>query len=187
MEEEIKKVLDKAKDMMHKSVDHTSSELSKIRAGKAMPSMLDGISVEYYGIPTPLSQVASINTPDAKTIAIKPWEKNILVEIEKAIQNSDLGLNPVNDGDFIRLNIPALTEERRKDLVKKAKSEVENGKVSIRNVRKDINDALKKLQKEGASEDSIKSAEEDVQKITDSFISKLDKIFEEKEKDIMTV
>lgn len=185
--EEIELFLDEAKELMSKAVNHTNVELTKIRAGKAMPNMLDGVMVDYYGASTPLSQVASINTPDARTLVIKPWEKNLISEIEKSIINSDLGLNPQNDGEIIRLNIPALTEERRRQLVKQTKAEVENGKISIRNVRKDTNESLKKLLKEGASEDAIKVAEDSVQKLTDSFAAKLDEMFGAKEKDIMTI
>ena len=187
MEEEINMFLEEAEDHMQKAVQHTSHEFSKIRAGKATPSMLDGIMVEYYGTPTPLSQTASINTPDARSILIKPWEKSLISEIEKSIINSDLGLSPQNDGESIRLNIPALTEERRKDLVKQAKHEAENGKVSIRNVRKDTNNSLKKLTKEGASEDAVKKAEDDLQKLTDKFVKNIDEILASKEQDIMTV
>jgi ribosome recycling factor len=185
--EDIDFYLEHAKELMDKSVEHAASELSKIRAGKAMPNMLDGIEVDYYGSRTPLNQVASVNTPDARTLVIKPWEKNMLGEIERAIINSDLGLNPQNDGEIIRINIPTLTEERRKTLVKQAKQEAENGKVSIRNVRKDTNDNLKKLLKEGVSEDQVKSAEDDVQKLTDEHVARIDKLLESKEKDIMTV
>ncbi|WP_020528407.1 ribosome recycling factor [Flexithrix dorotheae] len=185
--EDIDFYLEEAEESMSKAIEHTDHELSKIRAGKAMPSLVDGIMVEYYGSPTPLSQVASINTPDARTLTIKPWEKNLLSEIEKAIMNSDLGLNPQNDGEIIRLNIPVLTEERRIDLVKQAKHEAEHGKISIRNIRKDANDHIKKLLKEGVSEDAVKNAEMDVQEITDKFIKKIDDLFAKKEKDIMTV
>lgn len=185
--EDIDFYLEHAQELMDKSVEHAASELSKIRAGKAMPNMLDGIEVEYYGSMTPLNQVASVNTPDARTLMIKPWEKNMLNEIERAIINSDLGLNPQNDGEIIRINIPTLTEERRKNLVKQAKQEAENGKVSIRNVRKDTNDHLKKLLKEGVSEDQVKSAEDDVQKMTDEHTARIDTLLESKEKDIMTV
>ncbi|MDN3668378.1 ribosome recycling factor [Echinicola jeungdonensis] len=185
--EEIQLELDEAKELMQKSVDHTASELLKIRAGKAMPNILDGIMVNYYGAPTPIQQVASINTPDARTLAIKPWEKNLIGEIEKAIINSDLGLAPQNNGEIVILTIPPLTEERRKSLVKQAKMECENGKISIRNVRKDTNDSLKKLQKEGVSEDEIKRAEEVVQKLTDKYSSKIDDLYSKKEVDIMTV
>lgn len=187
MEEEIKMFLDEAKELMDKALQHTGNELVKIRAGKAMPSMLDGLTVEYYGMTTPLNQVSTINTPDARTLLIKPFEKNLLAEIEKTIKNSDLGLNPQNDGETIRLNIPPLTEERRAKLVKQVKQEIEHGKVSVRNVRKDINDSLKKLQKEGASEDAVKKAEEKVQKLTDDFIAKIDELFHKKEQELMTV
>jgi len=164
-----------------------SQELTKIRAGKAMPNMLDALNVDYYGNSTPVHQVASITTPDARTLIIKPWEKAMIGEIEKAIINSDLGLNPQNDGEIVRINIPALTEERRIILVKQAKAAAENGKVSIRNIRKDTNEQLKKLLKEGASEDLIKDAEAKVQKYTDEHVKKIDGVFEVKEKDIMTL
>lgn len=185
--EEIKFYLDEAKESMQKSVKHTEFELSKIRAGKAMPNMLDGIMVDYYGAMTPIAQVAAINTPDARTIAIKPWEKKMISEIDKAIRDSDLGLNPTSDSDLIRINIPPLTEERRKTLVKQAKAEAENGKVRIRGIRKDTNEELKKLLKEGASEDEIKKAEESVQQLTDQFIANVDKLLSEKEEDILTI
>jgi len=179
--------LDHAKEMMDKAVQHAITEFSKIRAGKASPNILDGLMVEYYGNPTPMNQVASVTTPDARTISVKPWEKSLISEIEKAIRNSDLGLNPQNDGELIRLNIPPLTEERRLQLVKQAKSEAENGKISIRNVRKDVNDSLKKLHKDGVAEDIVKSAEDEVQKITDSHTAKIDELLSLKEKDIMTI
>ncbi|MBN3583869.1 ribosome recycling factor [Algoriphagus aestuarii] len=185
--EEIELFLDEAKELMQKAVDHTASELLKIRAGKAMPNLLDGIMVQYYGAPTPLAQVASVNTPDARTLSIKPWEKNLISEIEKAIINSDLGLAPQNNGELIILTIPALTTERRINLVKQAKNECENGKISIRTVRKDTNDSLKKLQKDGASEDEVKRAEDQVQKLTDQYSSKIDDLFVKKEADIMKV
>lgn len=187
MEEEIQMFLDEAEELMHKAISHTTAELVKIRAGKAMPNMLDSISVDYYGAMTPLSQVASVTTPDARTLVIKPWEKKMIAEIEKAIINSNLGFNPQNDGDIIRINIPALTEERRLQLVKQVKAEAENGKVSIRNIRKDTNDNLKKLLKEGASEDSIKSAEDEVQKLTDSNSAAIDDLVVKKEADIMHI
>ena len=185
--EEIELYLDEAKSNMDKAVAHTSKELIKIRAGKAMPSMLDGLMVEYYGSPTPISQVASINTPDARTIIVKPWEKSMISEIEKAIINSDLGLNPQNDGELVRLNIPVLTEERRKALVKQAKSEAENGKVRIRAVRKETNDGLKALLNDGISEDAVKGGEDKVQKLTDQYSQKIDQLFNAKEQDIMTI
>jgi ribosome recycling factor len=185
--EEIELYLDEAQELMQKAVEHTSAELLKIRAGKAMPNMLDGIMVPYYGAPTPLSQVSSVNTPDARTLAIKPFERKMISEIEKAIINSDLGLAPQNNGEVIILTIPALTEERRISLVKQAKNECEDGKISLRTVRKNINDELKKLQKDGASEDDIKRAEERVQKITDQYSTKIDELLVKKEVDIMKI
>lgn len=185
--EEIELFLDEAKELMQKAVDHTAAELVKIRAGKAMPNLLDGIMVQYYGAPTPLNQVSSVTTPDARTLAIKPFERNLISEIEKAIINSDLGLAPQNNGEIIILTIPALTEERRVQLVKQAKSECETGKISIRSVRKDTNESLRKLQKEGASEDAIKRAEEQVQKFTDNYSAKIDELLVKKEADIMKV
>ncbi|MGL1885635.1 MAG: ribosome recycling factor [Reichenbachiella sp.] len=185
--EEIQMFLDEAKELMVKSVQHCGQELIKIRAGKAMPNMLDGLMVVYYGNPTPIGQVATVSTPDARTLSIKPFERSIIGDIERAIVNSDLGLNPQNDGEQVRLNIPPLTEERRLTLVKQAKAETEKGKISIRNVRKDINDSLKSLEKEGASEDAIKGAEADVQKLTDSHSILMDNLFVKKEKDIMTI
>ena len=187
MEEDIQFYLDHAKELMEKSIDHTRVELQKLRAGKAMPNMLDDLRVDYYGASTPIGQVASINTPDARTIVVKPWEKNLIPEIEKSIINSDLGLNPQNDGELIRVNIPPLTEDRRKILVKHARNEAENGKISIRNARKDANDHLKKLQKDGASEDLIKKAEGDVQKLTDNYTHKIEELLSKKEEDIMTI
>ena len=185
--DEINFFLEHAVETMGKSLARLSQELTKIRAGKAMPNMLDALNVDYYGNSTPIHQVASITTPDARTLIIKPWEKAMIGEIEKAIVNSDLGLNPQNDGEIVRINIPALTEERRIILVKQAKAAAENGKVSIRNIRKDTNEQLKKLLKEGASEDLIKDAEANVQKHTDEHVKKIDGIFEVKEKDIMTL
>ena len=185
--EEIQLYLDEAKDLMNKAVKHFSGELTKIRAGKAMPNMLDGIKIDYYGSPTPLSQVASINTPDARSIIVKPWEKKLIGEIEKAIINSDLGLTPQNDGEMVRLNIPPLTEERRKNLMKQVKTEAENGKISIRNIRKETNDSLRKLLKEGASEDEIKRAEDQVQVLTGQYSELVDELVGKKETEIMTV
>lgn len=187
MSELVKKQLEEAKELMNKAVDHVENELTKIRAGKASPQMLDGIHVDYYGSQTPLAQIANINTPDARTIVVQPWEKNMIPVIEKAISDANLGINPQNDGIVIRLSIPALTEERRKDLVKKVKAEGEAGKVAVRNIRKDTNERIKKLQKEGVSEDEVKVGEAEVQKLTDSYILKIDKHIEVKEKDIMTV
>jgi ribosome recycling factor len=187
MNELISLQLDDCKDGMTKAVAHTESELTKIRAGKASPGMLDGIYVDYYGTSTALSQVSNINTPDARTIVVQPWEKNLLQTIEKAIMDSNIGLNPQNDGSIIRLAVPPLTEERRRDLVKKVKEETEKGRVAIRNIRKESNEAIKKLKNDGASEDEIKVGEGEVQKLTDNFIAKVDQLAELKEKDIMTV
>ncbi len=187
MSELIKKQVTDAKALMDKAIDHCEGELQKIRAGKANPAMLDDIVVEYYGTPTPLSQVGSVNTPDPRTIVIQPWEKSLLAPIEKAIKESQLGLNPQNDGVIIRLNVPPLTEERRRDLVKKAKAEAETGKVAIRNIRKDANEKIRKLKSEGVSEDEMKTGEGEIQKLTDAYIVKVDQHAEAKEKDIMTV
>ena len=172
---------------MDKAIDHCESELTKIRAGKASAGMLDGIFVDYYGSPTALSQVASINTPDARTIVIQPWEKSLLTAIEKAIQVANIGINPQNDGIVIRLVVPPLTEERRKDLVKKVKEEAERGRITVRNIRKDANNKIQKLKGEGVSDDEIKTGEAEVQKLTDAYIVKVDKHAEAKEKDVMTV
>lgn len=187
MTEETQLFLDDAKDHMEKAIAHFTAELAKIRAGKAMPNMLDGIMVSYYGSSTPIQQVASINTPDARTIAIKPWEKTMISEIEKAIINSDLGLNPQNNGEMVLINVPPLTEERRKNLAKQVKAEAEHAKVSIRNIRKDANESIRKLTKEGVSEDEVKRAEDEVQKLTDAFSAKVDKLVSVKEEEIMTV
>lgn len=187
MTDDIKFILDAAKEQMEKAVAHLEAELLKVRAGKANPTMLEGIMVDYYGNMTPLNQVANVNTADARTLVIQPWEKSMLTPIEKAIQMANLGLNPQNDGVLIRILVPALTEERRKDLVKKAKSEAENAKVSLRTIRKEANESLKKLQKNGTPEDMIKDSETKVQTLTDSFVAKCDKHLEVKEKEIMTV
>lgn len=185
--EEIEFYLDAAKETMEGAIKHLVIELSKIRAGKASPSMLDGIQVDYYGMQTPITGTASITTPDVRTIAVKPFEKKMIAEIEKAIRNSNIGLSPMNDGELIRLNIPPLTEERRRDLVKRVKQEIETAKINVRNVRQDANNSIKKLKNDGVSEDDIKGGEERVQKITDSYISKVEQIFTDKEKDIMSV
>ena len=185
--EEIELYLEEATELMDKAIKHTAHELTRIRAGKATPSMLEGVRVEYYGAETPINQISSITTPDARTIMIKPFERSVLGAIEKAIINSDLGLNPQNDGEQVFLHIPMLTEQRRLELVKQVKHEIEHGKISIRNVRKEINDSLKKLQKEGVSEDDVKRAEDQVQKITDNHIKMIDDLFVKKEADIMKV
>ncbi|MFL3001996.1 MAG: ribosome recycling factor [Cytophagales bacterium] len=185
--EEIDLILEDTKERMDKSIQFLITELKKIRAGKATPSMLDGIMVEYYGVPTPLLQVASITTPDSRTLFIKPWEKTIIQDIEKSIVNSDLGLNPQNDGENVIINIPPLTEERRLVLVKQIKSEGEKGKISIRSVRKESNELVKKLSNEGVSEDAISNGENDIQKITDVKINKIDDIIKSKEVEITTI
>ncbi len=179
--------LEEAETRMQQAVSHTGNELTKIRAGKAMPNMLNGLTVDYYGSATPIEQVASVTTPDARTLAIKPWEKKTIPDIERAIINSDLGLNPQNDGELIRITIPMLTGERRNELVKQARAEAENGKVSIRNIRKDTNQGIKGLKSDGASEDDIKKGEEQVQKLTDKYSAKIDELLKKKETDITTV
>jgi ribosome recycling factor len=183
--EEIELYLEDAKDRMNKAISHVGNELTKIRAGKANPSMLDGIMVSYYGAMSPLNQVSSMTTPDARSIFIKPWEKSLIQEIEKAIMAANIGLTPQNDGQQVIINIPMLTEERRKQLVKQVAGECEHGKVSVRSIRKETNEALKKIK--GASEDDIKNAEESVQKLTDDFILRIDALMKKKEAEIMTV
>lgn len=185
--DEIKFYLDDAKDSMQKAIKHTEFELSKVRAGKASPNMFDGLMIEYYGASTPLNQVASVTTPEPRTISIKAYEKNMITTIEKAIRDANLGFNPQNDGDTIRINVPPLTEERRKDLVKQVKSEGESGKVRIRKIRQETNDELKKLLKSGASEDEVKKAEDIVQTLTNETVVKLDNLLAAKEKELMTV
>jgi ribosome recycling factor len=185
--EEIQLFLDDAKDQMERSLKHTSVEFARIKAGKAMPNMLDGLVVDYYGVPTPIAQAATVSTPDARTLLIRPFEKKLINEIEKAIKNSDLGYNPQNDGEQVRINIPPLTEERRRDLVKMVKNEGEAGKVRIRNVRKETNESLRKLLKEGASEDDVKRAEDKVQKLTDESMVKIETMITAKDAEIMTV
>ncbi len=180
-------VFDDLKAAMEKAVDHASSEFSKIRAGKAHVSMLDSVKVDYYGNLVPLNQVGNVSTTDAKTITIQPWEKAMLQPIEKGIIVANLGFNPTNDGTVIRVAVPALTEERRKDIVKKVKAEAEHAKVAIRNDRKLVFDTFKRLQKEGLPEDEIKVAEQQAQKTIDSYIKKVDDITHAKEVEIMTV
>jgi ribosome recycling factor len=187
MNDDIQFILDNAKEQMDKALSHLEAGLVKVRAGKANPSMLEGITVDYYGTLTPLNQVANVNTGDARSLIVQPWEKGMLTPIEKAIQAANLGLNPQNDGILIRILVPALTEERRKDLVKKAKSEAEAAKVSLRTIRKEANEELKKLQKNGTPEDEVKEGETKVQLLTDGYTVKCDKHLEIKEKEIMTV
>jgi ribosome recycling factor len=185
--EEIEFVLDSAKESMGGSVAHLEKEFLNIRAGKATPAMLGGVKVDYYGSQTPLSQVANINVPDARTITVTPWEKNMLHPIEKAIMIANLGFNPMNNGDNIIISVPALTEERRRDLAKQAKAEAEDAKVGVRNARKDANTEIKKLEKDGLSEDVCKGAEEEVQELTNSYIKKIDELLVLKEAEIMKV
>lgn len=185
MTEEINMAMDEAKDGMQKAVDHLTNELVKIRAGRANPSMLDSVVVDYYGANTPLTQVANVNTLDGRTLSVQPWEKSILEEIERAIVNANLGLNPQNNGEMIIINIPVLTEERRKDLVKKARAEGEHAKVGIRQQRKDANDFIKGL--DGISEDILKDAESEVQNLTDKYTARVDSLVDAKEADIMKI
>lgn len=180
-------IINYTKAQMEMSLTHLKNELSKVRAGKATPALLDGIMVDYYGSKTPLSQVANVNTPDSRTISIQPWEKSMIDPIEKAISAANIGLAPQNNGDIVMLNVPPLTEERRKNLVKQAKGEGEHAKVSIRNTRKEANDLIKKLAKDGLAEDLAKAAETQIQKLTDDYSVKIDATVVAKEKDIMTV
>lgn len=184
MNEELQFILDSAKESMQGAISHLESELLNIRAGKANPVMLKSVMIDYYGAPTPLSQVANVNTPDGRTLSIQPWEKSLLTEIEKGIMIANLGFNPMNNGESIIINVPPLTEERRKELAKMAKAETENAKVSVRNARKDANQEIKKSE---ASEDMQKNTEIDIQTVTDGFILKIDSILAAKEKEIMTV
>jgi len=187
MNEEVEMCLMEVEEGMENAIKYFENELRKIRAGKATPGMLDGIFVDYYGTNTPLNQIANINTPDPKSILVQPWEKNMLEPIEKAIMAANIGLTPMNNGEVIRITVPALTEERRMQLVKQVKSEGENAKISLRNSRKCANDELKQLQKDGLSEDLEKDAEDEVQKLTDQYSEKIDGILETKETDIMKI
>lgn len=183
-----KQVIDQTKDKMEKSVQAFSREIATIRAGRASASLLDKITVDYYGAPTPINQLAGVSTPEARLLVIQPYDKTALGDIEKAIMKSDLGISPTNDGSVIRLAIPALTEERRRDLAKLVKKEAEDAKVHIRNVRRDGNEDLKKLEKNGEiTEDDLRSFQEDVQKLTDQFIAKIDDLAKDKENEIMEV
>jgi len=187
MNEDIEFCLEEAKEGMQNAFLHLEKEFQKIRAGKASTQMLDGVKIDYYGVMTPVDQTANINTPDARQIIVQPWDKSILPLIEKAILAANLGFNPKNEGEILRIMVPALTEERRKDLVKRAKTEAENAKISIRNIRRNANETAKNLKKKGVPEDEVDKLETDIQKITDDFSSKVDKILEIKEKDILTV
>ena len=184
MEEEMQFIVDTAKENMEQALKHLDKEMLNIRAGKANPIMLSGVKVDYYGTPTPLSQVANVNSPDGRTLTVQPWEKAMLSEIEKAILVANLGFNPMNNGESIIINIPVLTEERRRELAKLAKAEVESAKISIRAARKDANTEIKNSD---ISEDLQKNFEIDIQNITDQYISKADEIFSLKEKEILTV
>ncbi|MDR2823658.1 MAG: ribosome recycling factor [Prevotellaceae bacterium] len=185
--EDLKTYLDKAEESMEGAALYLDDVLARIRAGKASVRILDGIKVNYYGTLTPLTNVATVTTPDAKTIAIQPWEKNLIPEIEKAIMASNVGITPANNGEMIRLGIPPMTEERRKQIVKQVRSEGEDAKIAVRNARRDTIEHLKKMVKDGLSEDLEKDAETDVQKIHDKFIKKIDDMLAAKEKEIMTV
>jgi ribosome recycling factor len=187
MVEDIASIIATADDHMKKAITHLETELVKIRAGKANPQMLDGIVVDYYGSPMPINQVANISVMDARTLSIQPWEKNMLQPIERAIIAANIGINPQNDGSFIRLFLPPLTEERRKELVKKCQAEGEHSKVAIRNIRRDAIEHIKRLQKNGLSEDAAKDAEANVQQVTDKFITGVEKHLAGKEKEIMAV
>lgn len=184
MNEEIEFIIDTAKEHMDNALAHLEKELRNIRAGKATPSMLGSVMVDYYGSQTPLSQVANVNTPDGRTLSVQPWEKSMLQEIERAIMIANLGFNPMNNGEMIIINVPPLTEERRKELAKQAKAEAEHDKVSVRNARKDANNDIKKLD---TSDDMKKNAEISVQELTDKYIKTIDEMYAKKEQDIMTV
>lgn len=187
MNEEIELITEETRERMEKALEHLEHELARLRAGRANTALLDGITVDYYGVISPLTQVSNINTPDAKTISIQPWEKKMLGTIEKAIMAANIGLTPVNNGEIIRINIPPLTEERRHQLVKQVRNEGETAKISIRNARKWANDEFRQLLKNGLPEDLEKDAEETIQNMTHSHNIKIDNVMELKEKDVMTV
>lgn len=183
--EDLEFIFDTAKEAMENAITHLEKQFVNIRAGKASPAMLGSVTVDYYGSQTPLSQVANVNTPDGRTITVQPWEKNMLQEIERGIMIANIGFNPMNNGETIIINVPPLTEERRRELAKQAKAEAEEAKIRVRNARKDANNEIKKL--EDISDDQKKNYEVDVQGITDSFVKKIDEVFTAKEKEIMTV
>lgn len=187
MHEEIEFTIEEAREGMQLTIQHLEKEFQKLRAGKASTQMLEGVKIDYYGVMTPIEQTANISTPDARQIIVQPWDKSVLGLIDKAIQAANLGFNPKNEGEILRIMVPPLTEERRRDLVKKAKNEAENARIGIRNIRRAANESAKKLKKEGVPEDEVEKLETTIQKITDDFIIKVDKILEIKEKDIMTV
>ena len=187
MSDELNSIKDQALDGMEKAINHLESELVKVRAGKATPGIVDGIMVDYYGNPTPISQVGNLSVMDARTLTIQPWEKNMLQPIERAIIAANIGINPQNDGNIIRLFLPPLTEERRKELVKRSNGEGEQAKIAVRNIRRDAIEQIKKAQKEGLSEDAAKDAEAEMQEITNNFIALVEKRLAAKEKEIMSV
>jgi len=187
MNEDIEFCLEEAKEGMQNAILHLEKEFQKIRAVKASTQMLEGVKIDYYGVMTPIDQTSNISTPDARQIIVQPWDKSVLGLIEKAILAANLGFNPKNEGEILRIMVPALTEERRKDLVRRAKTEAENAKISIRNIRRNANETAKKLKKDGVPEDEVDKLETDIQKITDDYSAKVDQILEIKEKDIMTV
>ena len=187
MLEECQLVYDDVKEKMDKSIEHLERGFQKIRAGKASPDMLDGVMVDFYGAMTPINQTANVNSPDPRQIIVQPWDKSQISNIEKAILAANLGFTPKNEGEVLRITVPAVTGERRKDLVKQAKAETEDAKVAVRSSRRGGNDEAKILEKEGISEDDVKKLQDDIQKLTDDYIQKIDKLFEKKEKDIMTI
>ncbi len=187
MKEEADFIIEESRERMSKAIEHLENELRVIRAGKANPSMLSSVMVDYYGTLTPLQQISSVGTPDARTITIQPWEKNMIAPIEKAIMAANLGFNPQNNGEMIRVAVPPLTEERRKQLVKQVKNEGESARVSIRNARREANEEIKKLQKNGLAEDLAKDSEAEVQKLTDNFSKKVEELLAIKEQEILTV
>jgi len=187
MSDELSLIIEASEESMEKAIAHLETELIKIRAGKATPNLVDGIVVDYYGSPTPINQVGNISVADARTLTIQPWEKNMLQPIERAIIAANIGINPQNDGNMIRLFLPPLTEERRRELVKRAHNEGEHSKVAIRSIRREAMEQIKKLQKNGMSEDVTKDAEESIQQLTDRYIGLVDKHLATKEKEIMTV
>lgn len=187
MTEDLQVIIEEAKDLMNSAIRHLETELVKIRAGKASPNMLDGIMVDYYGNPTPINQVANVSAMDARTLSVQPWEKNMLQAIERSIIAANIGINPQNDGNIIRLFTPPLTEERRKELVKRANNEGEHGKVSVRSIRREGIEKIKKLEKDGLSEDTAKDAENEIQEMTDKYISLIEKHLAAKDKEIMSI
>jgi ribosome recycling factor len=187
MSDDAELCLEEAKEGMNHAILHLEKELQKIRAGKASPMMLEGVKIDYYGVITPIEQTANISSPDARQIIVQPWDKSVIGLIEKAILAANLGFNPKNEGEVLRIMVPSLTEERRKDLVKRAKTEAENARISIRNIRRTANETAKQLKKQGVPEDEVEKLELEIQKSTDEHISHVEKILEVKEKDIMTV